>query len=101
MVSNYNVMGPVKAALEAACRYLAYELGLQGIRVHAIRPGPIETEMLESTQAWAADEILARVPLHRLGRPEEVADLAVYLLSDKAGFITGSVHTIDGGYIQG
>lgn len=95
------VYAATKGGVEALTRALAVEYGRKGIRVHAIRPGPIETEMLESTQAWAADEILARVPLHRLGRPEEVADLAVYLLSDKAGFITGSVHTIDGGYVQG
>src|SRR6516162_6005051 len=43
VVANYNVMGPVKAALEAACRYLAYELGPKGIRVHAISPGPLKT----------------------------------------------------------
>ena len=43
VVPNYNVMGPVKAALEAACRYLAYELGPQGIRVHPISPGPLKT----------------------------------------------------------
>ena len=43
VVPNYNVMGPVKAALEAGCRYLAYELGPQGIRVHAISPGPLKT----------------------------------------------------------
>src|SRR5207249_2317852 len=80
------VYAATKGGVEAQTRALAVEYGRKGIRVHAIRPGPIETEMLESTQAWAADEILARVPLHRLGRPEEVADLAVYLLSDKAGF---------------
>ena len=43
LLPNYNVMGPVKAALEAACRYLAYELGPRGIRVHAISPGPLKT----------------------------------------------------------
>jgi enoyl-[acyl-carrier protein] reductase I len=43
VVQNYNVMGPVKAALEAACRYLAHELGPEGIRVHAISPGPLKT----------------------------------------------------------
>jgi 3-oxoacyl-[acyl-carrier protein] reductase len=92
------VYAATKGGIEALTRALAVEYGRKGIRVHAIRSGPIETEMLESTKALAADEILARVPLHRLGRPEEVADLAVYLLSDKAGFITGSVHAIDGGY---
>jgi 3-oxoacyl-[acyl-carrier protein] reductase len=93
-----SVYASTKGGLEALTRALAVEYGRKGIRVHAIRPGPIETEMLESTKVLAADEVLARVPLHRLGRPEEVAELAVYLLSDKAAFITGSVHAIDGGY---
>jgi len=45
--------------------------------------------------------MLTRTPLRRLGRPDEVAELALYLLGDKAAFMTGSVHTIDGGYLQG
>jgi meso-butanediol dehydrogenase / (S,S)-butanediol dehydrogenase / diacetyl reductase len=47
------------------------------------------------------EAILARTPLRRLGRPEDVAELAVYLLSDRAAFVTGSVHTVDGGYLPG
>ncbi len=54
VVANYNVMGPVKAALEAACRYLAYELGPQGIRVHAISPGPLKTRAASGTEGLRA-----------------------------------------------
>ena len=90
-----------KGGVESLTRALAVEVGRKGIRVHAIQPGPVETRMLESTQALAGEEILSRVPLRRLGRPEEVADLAVYLLSDRAAFVTGSVYPIDGGYGAG
>jgi NAD(P)-dependent dehydrogenase (short-subunit alcohol dehydrogenase family) len=57
--------------------------------------------MIQATKALAEEEILSRIPLQRLGRPEEVADLAVYLLGDRASFISGSIHTIDGGYLEG
>ncbi len=95
------VYAATKGGIESLTRALAKEYGRKGIRVHAIRPGPIDTSMLEGTRAVAEEEILARIPLHRLGRPEEVAELAVYLLSDRAAFVTGSVHTIDGGYLEG
>jgi 3-oxoacyl-[acyl-carrier protein] reductase len=88
-----------KGGLEAVTRALAVEVGRKGIRVACIRAGPIETEMLAATRARAGDEeVLARVPLRRLGRPEEVAALAVYLLSDAAAYVTGSVVALDGGY---
>ena len=54
VVPNYNVMGPVKAALEAVCRYLAYELGPQGIRVHAISPGPLKTPSVFRPEGFRA-----------------------------------------------
>ena len=53
VVPNYNVMGPVKAALEASCRYLAYELGGKGIRVHAISPGPLKTRAASGIAGFA------------------------------------------------
>jgi 3-oxoacyl-[acyl-carrier protein] reductase len=56
--------------------------------------------MLAGTRALAEEEILKRIPLGRLGTPEDVAALAVFLLSDRAGFITGSVHAVDGGYLE-
>jgi NAD(P)-dependent dehydrogenase (short-subunit alcohol dehydrogenase family) len=57
--------------------------------------------MMAGTKVLGEEEILARTPLRRLGKPEEIADLAVYLLSEKAEYITGSTHTIDGGYLEG
>lgn len=95
------VYAATKGGLESLTRALAREYGRKGIRVHGIRPGPIETDMIQGTKALAEEEILSRIPLQRLGRPDEVADLAVYLLSDRAGFISGSIHTIDGGYLEG
>jgi len=95
------VYAATKGGVESLTRALAREYGRKGIRVHAIRPGPIETDMIQGTMALAPEEVLARIPLQRLGKPEEVADLAVYLLSDRAGFISGSIHTIDGGYLEG
>jgi 3-oxoacyl-[acyl-carrier protein] reductase len=94
------VYAATKGALEAFTRALAVEYGRKGIRVHCLRPGPIDTPMLAATRALGEAEVLARVPLGRLGRPEEVAGLAVYLLSDRSGFVTGAVHTIDGGYAE-
>jgi 3-oxoacyl-[acyl-carrier protein] reductase len=96
-----SVYAATKGGVESLTRALAREYGRKGIRVHGIRPGPIDTAMIGGTRAVAEEEILSRIPLHRLGRPEEVAELVVYLLSDRAGFISGSIHTIDGGYLEG
>ena len=90
-----------KAGLEALTRSLAVEYGRKGIRALGIRVGPVATPMLEGTRAIAETELLAHLPLARLGRPEEVADLAVFLLGEKAAYLTGSIHTVDGGYLQG
>ena len=95
------VYAATKGGVEALTRALAVEYGRKGIRVHAIRPGPIDTPMLEVTKGLAEEELLSRVPLRRIGKPEDVAELAVFLLSDRASFITGSVHTVDGGYLEG
>jgi len=95
------VYAATKGGLESFTRALAAEYGRKGIRAHCVRPGPIETRMLEPSRTLGEDEMLTRTPLRRLGRPDEVAELALYLLSDKAAFMTGSVHTIDGGYLQG
>ena len=93
------VYAATKGGLESLTRSIAVEYGRKGIRAHCVRPGPIDTPMLEAAKALAEGEILSRMALRRLGKPEDVAELVVYLLSDQAGFSTGGVHTIDGGYL--
>jgi 3-oxoacyl-[acyl-carrier protein] reductase len=93
-----SVYAATKGALASLTRALAVEYGKKGIRAVCVEPGPIATDMLEATRALAEAEVLARVPLGRLGTPEDVAELVVFLVSDRARFITGSVHAVDGGF---
>jgi 3-oxoacyl-[acyl-carrier protein] reductase len=93
------VYAATKGALEALTRALAMEYARKGVRCVCVAPGPVDTEMLASTRAVAGEEILARTPLGRIARPEEVADLVTYLLSDRAAFATGSVFALDGGFV--
>lgn len=99
VVDNYGLMGPVKAALESAMRYLAAELGPQGIRVHAVSAGPIRTRAASSLEAF--DELLekseARAPLGRLASIEDVGNAVVYLASPAGAATTGTLLYIDGG----
>ena len=88
-----------KAGLVGLARSLAQELARDGVTVNVIAPGFIDTAMTQSLPADARDRALARTPLGRFGRPEEVADLARYLCADAAGFITGTVVPIDGGQL--
>jgi enoyl-[acyl-carrier protein] reductase I len=99
VVTNYNVMGPVKAALEAACRYLAYELGPQGIRVHAISPGPLKTRAASGLKDFELllNEAVERAPLHQLVDIEDVGSACAYLAADFGKRITGGTIYIDGG----
>jgi len=100
VVDNYNMMGPVKAALEAAVRYAAFELGPKGISVHALSPGPLKTRAASGIAAF--DELLdlaaERAPTHNLATIEDVGAYAAFLASKEAFNVTGSVHPIDGGY---
>ncbi|HEX5310434.1 enoyl-ACP reductase FabI [Aquabacterium sp.] len=99
VVPNYNLMGPVKAALEAACRYLAYELGPKKIRVHAISPGPIQTRAASGLKEF--DVLLAHsVSTAPIGEPVDVMDVGLtcaYLASPYARHLTGSTVYVDGG----
>jgi 3-oxoacyl-[acyl-carrier protein] reductase len=83
-----------KAGLIGATKSLAVELAKRHITVNAVAPGLIDTDMIK---AAPVDEILKHVPMRRLGRPEEVADLVCFLASDKASYITGQVVCISGG----
>lgn len=96
-----SIYAATKGAIEAFTRAVAVEYGRKGIRCHCIRPGPVDTDMLAATKAVAEEEIMNRIPLRRLVTAEEVAALAVFLLSDQAKAITGSVHPIDGGFVAG
>jgi len=100
VVANYNVMGPVKAALEAACRYLAYELGPQGIRVHAISPGPLATRAASGIPEFDAllDKAKAKAPARSLVSIDDVGAAVAFLAHDAARLITGETLYIDGGY---
>ena len=99
VVTNYNVMGPVKAALEAACRYLAYELGPQNIRVHAISPGPLKTRAASGIKDFELllNEAVERAPLHQLVDIDDVGFACAYLATDFARRITGGTIYVDGG----
>jgi len=99
VVPNYNVMGPVKAALEASCRYLAYELGHQGIRVHAISPGPLKTRAAAGLKDFDLLLVAAaqHAPLGQLADIMDVGFTCTYLATPQARRVTGGTIYIDGG----
>ena len=100
VVEHYNVMGPVKAALESVTRYAAAELGPKGISVHALSPGPLKTRAASGIAEFDAllDEAAERAPTHHLATIEDVGAYAAFLASREASNVTGGVHHIDGGY---
>lgn len=99
-VTNYNVMGVAKASLEASVRYLAVDLGEQGVRVNAISAGPIKTASARAVSGFTniLGEIAKRAPLRRNATAEDVANAAVFLTSDLSSAITGHVLYVDAGY---
>jgi enoyl-[acyl-carrier protein] reductase I len=99
VVPNYNVMGPVKAALEASCRYLAYELGPKNIRVHAVSPGPLKTRAASGLKDFdlLLNEAMQRAPLGDLVDIEDVGFACAYLATPFARRITGTTMYVDGG----
>ncbi|HKD75708.1 MAG TPA: enoyl-ACP reductase FabI, partial [Ktedonobacterales bacterium] len=99
VVANYNMMGPVKAALEAVCRYLAYELGPRGIRVHAISPGPLKTRAASGLKDFELllNEAAQKAPLGELVDIMDVGFACAYLATSLARRITGGTVYVDGG----
>lgn len=100
VVKNYNIMGVAKAALEAAVRYVAAELGPKGIRVHAISPGPLATRAASGIPEF--DDLLekarAKAPARSLVSIEDVGVTTAFLAHDAARLITGETLYVDGGY---
>ena len=99
VVPNYNVMGPVKAALEASCRYLAYELGPRGIRVHPVSPGPLKTRAAGGLKDFdlLLNEAGARAPVGELVDIMDVGFACAYLATPYARRMTGQTMYVDGG----
>lgn len=100
VVENYNIMGPVKAALECATRYVAAELGPKGIRAHAISPGPLKTRAASGISDF--DELLkkaeSKAPTHSLVSIDDVGLAVAFLALDGARLMTGDTIYVDGGY---
>jgi enoyl-[acyl-carrier protein] reductase I len=99
VVANYNVMGPVKAALEACCRYLAFELGGQDIRVHAISPRPLKTRAASGLKDFETllNEAAQRAPLGELVDVMDVGYTCAFLATPYARRLSGSTLYVDGG----
>ena len=100
VVEDYNLMGPVKSALESSVRYMAAELGPRRIRVHALSPGPLKTRAASGIDRF--DELLersrARTPEHLLVDIADVGNLAAFLVGDAAKALTGNIEYVDAGY---
>ena len=96
VTAKFGIRGLTKTA--------ALELGRSGIRVNSIHPGPIDTAMVQP-QSWGGFDmrpvLASKMPLGRIGRPDEVAELVVWLASDASGYCTGAEFVIDGGYLAG
>jgi NAD(P)-dependent dehydrogenase (short-subunit alcohol dehydrogenase family) len=90
VAAKHGVVGLTKTA--------AMEYAQDGIRVNCVNPGYVRTPMTKETMEARGDEILAKVPMHRMGTPEEIAEAVVWMCSDKASFMTGAAQIVDGGY---
>lgn len=88
-----------KGGMIAFAASLAQELGTSGIRVNCLAPGLIDTDMNKGFTAEEMDTLIGRIPLGRIGRPEDIAKAATFLISDRAGYITGQVLGVDGGFV--
>jgi NAD(P)-dependent dehydrogenase (short-subunit alcohol dehydrogenase family) len=92
-----SIYAASKAAVISLTRSAAYEYGQYGIRVMAVAPGPIDTPMLRA--ADPAGKIIDAVPLHRIGTPADIANAVLWLASDAAAYVSGSLLTVDGAFL--
>lgn len=100
VVTHYNLMGPVKAALEASVRYLSAELGSQRIRVNALSTGPVKTRAASGLTHFDTlmEEAASKAPLHQLVTLAQIGEVAAFLVSNNAKQITGQTIYVDAGY---
>ncbi|MBQ9382801.1 MAG: 3-oxoacyl-ACP reductase FabG [Ruminiclostridium sp.] len=96
-LAGQSVYSAAKGAVNSLTRVLAKELGAKGIRVNAVAPGFIETEMINALSDEKKEEYLKDIPLHRFGKAEEVAAVVSMLASDELSYMTGQIITLDGG----
>ena len=95
-----NYYGLAKVGINGLTQQLSRELGGQNIRVNAIAPGPIDTEANRTTTPKEiVDDIVKGLPISRLGTPDDLVGMALFLLSDQASWITGQIFNVDGGQI--
>lgn len=95
--SNYAA---TKGGVIAMTYTWSIELGPKGVRVNAVAPGFTETPMLESVPEKVLDDIRAKTPLRRLGKPEDIANAYLFLASDESSFVTGQVIAVNGGLLR-
>jgi NAD(P)-dependent dehydrogenase (short-subunit alcohol dehydrogenase family) len=91
VAAKHGVVGLTKTA--------AIEYAEAGIRVNAVCPGYVKTRMTEETMRRRGEAILAQTPMHRMGNPEEIAEMVVWLCSDRASYVTGAAYNVDGGWM--
>src|SRR5271157_4763649 len=110
IVNTGSIAGLI--GLPTSCAYVAAKHGVLGltktaaleyagnnIRVNAVCPGYIETKMTEDTMRRRGAELMEKVPFHRMGKPEEIAEMVLWLCSDRASYVTGAAYNVDGGYM--
>lgn len=100
VVTHYNLMGPVKAALESSVKYLSAELGKQHIRINAISTGPVKTRAASGLTDFdkLMEQAAQKAPLHQLVTLDQIGEMAAFLVSDNAQQVTGQTIYVDSGY---